>query len=133
VLGLADADTAEDNDTTTNPVIEAMQQREMRLGAYTSRLEPGSRIAEAYGTDTISERHRHRYKFNNAYREQFEKAGMRITALSSETTGAPIVEAVEIPAHPWFVAVQFHPEYKSNVKTPHPLFVAFVKAAKERN
>jgi CTP synthase len=129
VMGLADADTTEESDTTTNPVIEAMQQREMRLGAYECRLEAGSRIAEAYGTEVISERHRHRYKFNNAYRDRFEEAGMRVTAVSSESGGEPIVEAVEIPAHPWFVAVQFHPEYKSNVKTPHPLFVAFVKNA----
>jgi CTP synthase len=132
VLKLADADTAEENDKTTNPVIEPMNRREMRLGAYECRLEPGSRMAEAYGTDKISERHRHRYKLNNAYRDRFEAAGMRVTAIADDADGTPIVEAVEIPAHPWFVAVQFHPEYKSNVKNPHPLFVAFTKAAMGR-
>ncbi len=128
VLSLPDADTAEDNDTTANPVIYSIDHgaATMRLGAYPCILSPGSRIAEAYGTETISERHRHRYKFNNDYRERYEKAGMKVTATSPD---GDIVEAVEIPAHPWFVAAQFHPEYKSTVKNPHPLFVAFVKAA----
>jgi CTP synthase len=132
VIGLADADTAEENDNTKNPVIDAIKGRTnggpMRLGAYECRLENGSRIAEAYGTTTISERHRHRYKLNNDYRERFEKAGMLISATSTDS-GDTVVEAVEIPSHPWFVAVQFHPEYKSTVENPHPLFTAFVKAA----
>jgi CTP synthase len=97
----------------------------MRLGAFPCKITKGSRLAAAYGTDTVSERHRHRYKFNNAYADRFEAAGMIVTA----TAEGKIVEAVEIPSHPWFVGVQFHPEYKSTVKNPHPLFVAFVKAA----
>ncbi len=134
VLGLIDADTAEDNDTTKNPVIHPIDELEkvgaMRLGAYPCKLSPGSRLADAYGTEAISERHRHRYKLNNAYRERFEAAGMKITATDPDSQ---IVEGVEIPAHPWFVAVQYHPEYKSTVKNPHPLFVAFVRAAMTQN
>ncbi len=127
VLGLADADTAEENPETLNPVIELMDGFEsgpMRLGAFPCTLVPGSHIAQAYDSSSISERHRHRYKFNNAYRDQFAKAGMTVTASCDD-----IVEAVELSGHPWFVGVQFHPEYKSNVRRPHPLFVAFVKAA----
>jgi CTP synthase len=131
VVGLTDADTAEDNPETANPVINAMAGYEsgpMRLGARECTLRKGSRIREAYGTEEISERHRHRYKFNEAYTELFSKAGMMVTATSED---GEIVEAVEIPSHPWFVGVQFHPEYKSNVKNPHPLFVAFVGQAME--
>ncbi len=131
VMGLADADTSEENDATANPVIEAMKEYKegpSRLGTFAIELTEGSRIARAYGATAISERHRHRYQFNSAYRERFLEAGMNITATSAD---GKIVEAVEIPAHPWFVAVQFHPEYKSNVKNPHPLFVAFVKKATE--
>ncbi len=130
VLGLYDADTAEDNEITTNPVVELMEEYEkgapMRLGAFDCEVVGGSRVAEAYGLKdggTISERHRHRYRFNNEYRKQFEGAGMSVTAASGD-----IVEAVEVASHPWFVAVQFHPEYKSTVRNPHPLFVAFVAA-----
>jgi CTP synthase len=135
VMGLADADTTEENPATPNPVIDLMEAQKsvrdkggtMRLGAYPCRLEKGSKIWEAYGKqDLIEERHRHRYEFNNRYLEAFEKAGMKATGINPDSE---LVEAVEIPAHPWFVAVQFHPEYKSNVKNPHPLFVAFVKAA----
>ncbi len=136
VLGLNDADTAEENAETKNPVIEVMPAFEsgpMRLGAFPCAVTVHSHLAKAYGTEQISERHRHRYKFNNAYRDRFEAAGMVATATASCATqnDDDIVEAVEIPAHPWFVGVQFHPEYKSNVKNPHPLFVAFVKAAKK--
>jgi CTP synthase len=98
----------------------------MRLGAYKCQLKPNSKIAKAYKTENISERHRHRYEFNSSYLEQFEKAGMISTGKNPETG---LVEVVEIPTHPWFVGVQFHPEYKSTVATPHPLFVAFVDAA----
>ncbi|MDR2890900.1 MAG: CTP synthase [Alistipes sp.] len=125
VLGLADADTTEENDCTTSPVVHAMEGP-MRLGAYDCRLAEGSNLAAAYGSTDISERHRHRFCFNNAYRQRFEAAGMRITATSVD---GEIVEGVEIPSHPWFTAVQYHPEYKSNVRNPHPLFVAFVRAA----
>jgi CTP synthase len=135
VMGLADADTTEENETTKNPVIDLMEAQKsvrdkggtMRLGAYPCRLVPGSKMHEAYGNqEIVSERHRHRYEFNLKYTEDFERAGMKATGVNPESE---LVEAVEIPSHPWFVAVQFHPEYKSNVKTPHPLFVAFVKAA----
>jgi CTP synthase len=128
-VGLADADTAENNDATANPVIVPMEKYKLpgaaRLGSFKIALEPGSRVAAAYGATEIEERHRHRFKLNLDYRARFEKAGMTITAMSSDRS---VVEAVEVPSHPWFVGVQFHPEYKSNVKNPHPLFVAFVRA-----
>jgi CTP synthase len=98
----------------------------MRLGAYKCQLKPNTKVAMAYKNETISERHRHRYEFNNDYLEQFEKAGMIATGRNPETG---LVEVVEIPEHPWFIGVQYHPEYKSTVDNPHPLFVAFVKAA----
>jgi CTP synthase len=130
VLKLPDADTAERNpeanDIIVAPMEEYRQGNAARLGAYDVKLLADSKIAAAYGSTSISERHRHRYKFVNAYRDRFEAAGMRIVG---ETPDGKIVEAVEVPSHPWFVAVQYHPEYKSNVKNPHPLFVAFVKAA----
>jgi CTP synthase len=103
----------------------------MRMGAYPCRLVKDSKIWEAYnGQELISERHRHRYEFNSEYLDKFEKAGMKAIGINPDSD---LVEAIEIPSHPWFVAVQFHPEYKSNVKNPHPLFVAFVKAATTRN
>ena len=98
----------------------------MRLGAYKCHLKPNTLAHQAYNTDIISERHRHRYEFNNEYLEQFEQAGMIATGKNPETG---LVEVVEIPEHPWFVGAQYHPEYKSTVDNPHPLFVAFVKAA----
>jgi CTP synthase len=140
VMGMPDADTTEENAATANPVIDLMEAQKsvrdkggtMRLGAYPCRLAEGSKIREAYGgQEFIEERHRHRYEFNSRYLDAFEKAGMAATAINPDSE---LVEAVEIPAHPWFVAVQFHPEYKSNVKNPHPLFVAFVaKAAESKN
>jgi CTP synthase len=98
----------------------------MRLGAYKCQLKPGSKAAIAYNTDLISERHRHRFEFNNEYLAAFEKAGMISTGKNPETG---LVEVVEIDNHPWFVGAQFHPEYKSTVANPHPLFVAFIEAA----
>jgi CTP synthase len=98
----------------------------MRLGAYNCQLRPGSHVSKAYNTDRISERHRHRYEFNNTYLEEFEKAGMIPTGKNPETG---LVEVVELENHPWFVGAQFHPEYKSTVAKPHPLFVAFIDAA----
>ena len=98
----------------------------MRLGAYPCKLSKSSHAFEAYGSADIQERHRHRYEFNSAYKEQFEQAGMVATGINPDTK---LVEIVEIPKHPWFVGVQFHPEYKSTVLNPHPLFVSFVKAA----
>lgn len=97
----------------------------MRLGAYKCQLKPSSLASIAYTTDKISERHRHRYEFNNDYLKEFEKAGMIPTGKNPETG---LVEIVEIPDHPWFLGAQFHPEYKSTVAKPHPLFVAFVAA-----
>ncbi len=100
----------------------------MRLGSYDCELRSDSKAASVYGTRHINERHRHRYEFNNDYLEAYEKAGM-IPVGKNQKTG--LVEIVEIQDHPFFVAVQFHPEYKSTVENPHPLFVAFVKAAKD--
>jgi len=100
----------------------------MRLGAYACTLSKGSKAYQAYGKTKIQERHRHRYELNNNYLEQFEKNGMVCTGINPDSN---LVEIVEIPEHPWFVGVQFHPEYKSTVKEPHPLFVRFVKAAGE--
>ena len=99
----------------------------MRLGAYPCELTPGSHAFNAYGSASIEERHRHRYEFNNAYLERFESLGMVATGKNPDSG---LVEIVEIPEHPYFVATQFHPEYASTVETPHPLFTAFVKAAK---
>jgi CTP synthase len=88
-------------------------------------LKKGSIVSKVYKEKTIEERHRHRYEFNNEYREQFENAGLVATGINPDTG---LVEIIEIPSHPWFVGVQYHPEYKSTVANPHPLFVAFVKA-----
>ena len=101
----------------------------MRLGAYPAHLEKGSRVGEIYGTPEISERHRHRYEFNNEYREPLEKEGMVFSGLSPDQQ---LVEMLEIPSHPWFVGCQFHPELKSRPTRPHPLFASFVEAAAER-
>ena len=101
----------------------------MRLGAYPSQLLAGSRAADAYRSDSISERHRHRYEFNNQYRQQFAAHGMAFTGLSPEGS---LVEIVELTDHPWFLAVQYHPEFKSKPTRPHPLFQAFVGAALQR-
>ena len=98
----------------------------MRLGAYKCQLKPKTKVSNAYNTDIISERHRHRFEFNNSYLTDFEDAGMMATGKNPETG---LVEIVEIPNHPWFVGTQFHPEYKSTVDKPHPLFVAFIQAA----
>ena len=99
----------------------------MRLGAYTATLAEGSRVAEAYGATEIEERHRHRFEFNNDYLEKFEAAGMVATGMNPDSG---LVEIVEIPANDYFVAAQFHPEYKSTVAEPHPLFTSFVKATR---
>jgi CTP synthase len=102
----------------------------MRLGAQPTRLEADSVAAGCYGTTDISERHRHRYEFNNVYRQQFAAHGMRFSGTSPD--GA-LVEVIELPGHPWFVAVQYHPEFKSKPTSPQPLFAGFVSAAVERN
>jgi CTP synthase len=102
----------------------------MRLGAYDCNIKKGSKSHIAYGKSKIQERHRHRYEFNTQYLEAFEKAGMMATGKNPETN---LVEIVEIPTHRWFVGVQYHPELKSTVENPHPLFVKFVKACMEYN
>jgi len=134
VLGLADANSSEMSVETEHPVISLMEEQKniknmggtMRLGSWKCDLVKDSIVSKVYKADSIDERHRHRYEYNNAYREQLEAAGLRTTGINPETG---LVEIVEIPAHPWFVGVQYHPEYKSTVANPHPLFVAFVKAA----
>lgn len=135
VIGLKDAHSTEIKEYTPNPVIDLMAEQKsiqnmggtMRLGGYPCDLEKGSRAYEAYGAKSIEERHRHRYEFNNAYLEQFESAGMKATGKNPDSG---LVEIVEIPTHPYFVAAQFHPEYSSTVESPHPLFIAFVEASK---
>ncbi len=120
--------------STPYPVIDLMEEQKgvtekggtMRLGAYPCHLKKGSRSYAAYQSETISERHRHRYEFNNKYLDDFVKHGMEPVGINPDTN---LVEIVEIPKHRWFVGVQYHPEYKSTVVNPHPLFVAFVKAA----
>ena len=134
VLKLEDADSLEMNPQTHNPVINLMEEQKnvtekggtMRLGAYECELKDGSNCQKAYKNLTISERHRHRYEFNSDYLSQFEAAGMNATGFNPETG---LVEVVELENHKWFVGVQFHPEYKSTVINPHPLFVEFVKVA----
>lgn len=133
VLGLTDAASSELDSKTEHPVINLMDEQKeitnmggtMRLGSYPCHLKDGSKIISAYGKSDITERHRHRYEFNNAYTEQFEKSGMIATGINPKSS---LVEVVEIPEHPWFVGVQYHPEYSSTAVNPHPLFVAFVKA-----
>ncbi len=135
VLRLHDASSSELRPQCANPVIDLMEEQKtitdkggtMRLGAYACKLKPGTKSYEAYGTDSISERHRHRWEFNNKYLSQFESGGMVASGINEQ---ANLVEIIEIPAHPWFVGVQFHPEYKSRVEAPHPLFVSFIKACK---
>lgn len=134
VLGWKDAHSTEMKENTKYPVIALMDEQKtivnkggtMRLGSYTCKLDKKSKAYKAYGTDVIEERHRHRYEFNNAYKSDFENAGLKCMGMNPDTG---LVEVIEIPTHPFFVAAQYHPEYKSTVMNPHPLFVAFVKAA----
>lgn len=136
VLGLKGAASFEMDPDTPYPVINLMENQKnlenmggtMRLGAYTCELKKGSKAFSAYGKTQISERHRHRYEFNNLYKDQFEAAGMMTTGINPE---ANLVEIVELKNHPYFIGVQFHPEIKSTVLNPHPLFVRFVKAVLE--
>ncbi|QIE58974.1 CTP synthase [Rasiella rasia] len=138
VLGLKDANSSEMSKHTDHPVINLMEEQKsitdmggtMRLGAWDCALEEDSIVGNVYEDDIIQERHRHRYEYNNQYREQLEAAGLRATGINPKTG---LVEIVEIPEHPWFVGVQYHPEYKSTVANPHPLFVAFVKAAHQHS
>jgi CTP synthase len=133
VLMLEEADSSEMNPKTPHPVIDLMEQQKgitnyggtMRLGAYECRIiEKDSNVCKAYNKLTVYERHRHRYEFNESYREKFIEAGMTPVGMNPETD---LVEIMEIPEHKWFVGVQFHPEYRSTVLNPHPLFVDFIK------
>jgi len=134
VIGWKEAHTTEIMEGCKIPVIDMMSEQKdishkggtMRLGAYKCLLTPGSKVSSAYGSDKISERHRHRYEFNNEYLEEFEKNGMKATGRNPETG---LVEVVEIENHPWLVGTQFHTDYKSTVANSHPLFVAFINAA----
>jgi CTP synthase len=141
VCGLRGANTTEVNAKTKYPVITTMAEQEdniangdmggsMRLGSYECDLAEGSVSQAAYGTGRISERHRHRYEFNNQYRMQLEGKGLRIAGINPKRN---LVEIIELPDHPFFVGVQFHPEFKGRPLDPHPLFVAFVKAAYQRS
>lgn len=137
VSGLKDAHTVECEPATRNPIIHVNPNQAaniehdsyggtMRLGAYDCELKSGSKVRKLYKEEKISERHRHRYEFNNAYREQLEKGGLRIVGINKETD---LVEIIELESHPYFVGSQFHPEFKSRPLHPHPLFVGLVKAA----
>ncbi|MBN1356873.1 CTP synthase [bacterium] len=136
VCGMDDADSSEFNPETRHPVIDLLPWQKdvknlggtLRLGAYSCVLKNPSRAMETYQCEEIRERHRHRYEFNNQYREILEEHGMKISGLSPDGS---LVEIVELQNHPWFVAVQFHPEFRSTPRTPHPLFVQFVHAAIE--
>ncbi len=136
-LGLKDANSTELNPSTKNPVISTMAEQKnnienknyggtMRLGAYPAKLKKDSLSYKAYGKIDISERHRHRYEFNNVYRERLEKKGLKIAGVNPDRD---LVEIVEVENHPWMVGVQFHPEFKSRPLNPHPLFREFIKAA----
>ncbi|NQU20009.1 MAG: gamma-glutamyl-gamma-aminobutyrate hydrolase family protein, partial [Candidatus Nealsonbacteria bacterium] len=136
--GLEGANSTEFDKDTPHPAICLLDEQKtitdkggtMRLGAQPTTLTAGSRAAECYGTEQISERHRHRYEFNNTYRQQFAAHGMQVTGTSPDGS---LVEVVEVPDHPWFVAVQFHPEFKSQPTSPHPLFAGFIGAAVEHH
>jgi CTP synthase len=136
VIGIKDANSTEMSEHTPHPVISLMDEQKeienkggtMRLGTWDCSLSPNSRVHEIYQTDAISERHRHRYELNNAYLEQLTSNGLIATGINPETG---LVEIVEIESHPWFVGVQYHPEYKSTVLEPHPLFSAFVQACSQ--
>jgi len=136
VLGYSDANSTEMETSTEYPVIDLMENQKsittmgatMRLGSYPCNLKKKSKAFDAYKKNQVVERHRHRYEFNNEFIEDYEKAGMSATGINPETN---LVEIMEIPAHKWFVGVQFHPEYSSTVLKPHPLFVDFIKSALE--
>lgn len=137
VLGLENANSTEMDSSCADPVVCLMDAQykvvekggTMRLGAYPCKLLAGSKVHAAYGTDMIEERHRHRYEMNNKYRELFQTAGLLVSGTSP---GGELVEIVELKNHPWFVAVQCHPEFKSKPTKAHPLFKAFIEASLRR-
>lgn len=134
VLGLHEANSTEMDPSTPANVIDLMEEQKsisnlggtMRLGAYDCVLRPDSLAAKSYGREYISERHRHRFEFNNDFRRQFEEAGM---ACVGENPNTKLVEVVELPGKRWFIGTQYHPEYSATVLSPHPLFLSFMKAA----
>ncbi len=138
VLNLKNANSTEMSRSTPHPVIDIMEDQKMvtekggtmRLGAWDCKLVKDSKVFKVYGEELISERHRHRYEFNNDYLDQFTDAGLIPTGRNPKTD---LIEIIEIPSHKWFVGVQYHPEYKSTVLNPHPLFIAFVSACSENN
>ena len=138
ILGLKDAHSTEMDAKTAHPVINMMEEQKkikmkggtMRLGAYPCAIKEGTLAHAVYNSRSVSERHRHRYEFNNQYLEQFENAGM-IASGTNPDTG--LVEIMEVPQHPFFIGVQYHPELKSTVENPAPLFVSFIAAAKKFN
>jgi CTP synthase len=134
VLGMKDAHSKEMNPRTPYPVIDIMEAQKkisgkggtMRLGSYPCKIKHGTLTHQIYGCDSITERHRHRYEFNNKYLDEFEKAGMIAAGINPNDN---LVEIMEIPGHPFFIGIQFHPEYKSTVSVPHPLFSGLIQAA----
>ena len=134
VIGFKEAHSTEINSDTSYPVISMMEEQKelknlggtMRLGAYDCHVEKDSLLHKIYENDVISERHRHRYEFNNKYMKDFEENGV---VFSGKNKANNLMETIEIPDHPWFIGVQYHPEYKSRVVNPHPLFISFIKAA----
>jgi CTP synthase len=135
ILGWKDANSTEFDFNAKHPVIALMEDQvnnleriggTLRLGSYTCRLEPGSLAAKHYGKEEVHERHRHRYEFNNEYLQDFADAGLRFTGWNPRRG---LMEIVEVANHPWFVAVQFHPEFKSRPDNAHPLFTGFIEAA----
>ena len=136
ILGMKQAHSTEMDLNTPDPVIDLMEEQKkitakggtMRLGSYPCAIKPGTLANRIYNSENITERHRHRWEFNNKYLEQYETAGM---IASGKNPATNLVEIIEIPAHPFFVGVQYHPELKSTVENPQPIFVSFIKAAKE--
>ena len=137
VLGYTDAHSVELDPSTTHPVIHLMPEQDgiediggtLRLGSYPCVLDKTSKAYEVYGSETIHERHRHRYEVNNDYRNALVEHGMKLSGISPD---GRIVEMIELPDHPWFIGTQAHPELKSRPNRPHPLFYGFVKAALEK-
>ena len=134
ILGLKEAHTTEIDTDSPYPVIDLMEEQKnisnlggsMRLGLYDCHIDKDTLTYKEYQKQDIKERHRHRYEFNNEYKSRFEENGMRIAGINQTKD---LVEIIELKNHPWFIGVQFHPEYKSTVKEPHPLFIGFLRAA----
>ena len=133
ILGLKDANSTEMDENTPHPVIALMENQKnitkkggtMRLGSWECKIESNSKVSEIYKSEIISERHRHRWELNDNYRDELNKKGLKSCGTNPETG---LVEIIELSSNDWFIGVQFHPEYKSTVECPHPLFVSFVKA-----